>query len=238
MARDYGSRHASRRRKNGPSQLLVIVFSFLVGYLSASIVDFDMLRQWMNKQVLAAQDAKPHAEKPVPHQAELPPKPKFEFYTLLANEKVPSTVQTQATHPAATQPQQATGVAQSSSTPNITQTNPTTAVVANQPPKPINQQQANPTPVKVTEARPTTPPLHNHAYLVQVASFKARRDAEQMKGILTLKGYEVQVVPVSQPQGNWFRVMVGPYANRDLAQQAQVYLAKNERLRGMVKSAG
>lgn len=229
MARDYGSRHTSRRRKNGPSQLLVIVFTFLLGYLSASIVDFDMLRQWMSKQVLAAQEDKPRAEKPAPHQAELPPKPKFEFYTLLANEKVPSTAQTQTTNSTTTSTQQNT---------NVTQTNTATAIAVKQPAKPINQQQTTSAPVTVTEAKPTPTPVVKNAYLVQVASFKARRDAEQMKGMLTLKGYEVQVVPVSQPQGNWFRVMVGPYANRDLAQQAQLYLAKNERLRGMVKSAG
>ncbi|KTC80391.1 Sporulation domain-containing protein [Legionella cherrii] len=72
-------------------------------------------------------------------------------------------------------------------------------------------------------------------FLVQVASFKARKDAEQMKGSLILKGFGAYIIPVSHPvKGNWFRVVVGPYSNRALAQQAQVTLARNERLNGMV----
>lgn len=60
-----------------------------------------------------------------------------------------------------------------------------------------------------------------------------------MKGSLILKGFGAYIIPVSHPvKGNWFRVVVGPYSNRGLAQQAQVTLAKNERLNGMITSGG
>ena len=59
-----------------------------------------------------------------------------------------------------------------------------------------------------------------------------------MKGLLILKGFDVHVVPVTHARGNWFRVVVGPYPNRDLAQKAQLTLARNARLNGMVTSAG
>ena len=106
-----------------------------------------------------------------------------------------------------------------------------TTTAANAPTK---QRQA---PVKTVDRRPLSqPPASKGHYAVQVASFKMRKDAEHMKGMLTLKGFDVHVVPVSHAQGNWFRVVVGPYSNRDSAQKAQLSLARNERLRGMLVS--
>jgi cell division protein FtsN len=82
-----------------------------------------------------------------------------------------------------------------------------------------------------------TAPRREGNFVVQVASFKARQDAEHMKGLLILKGFEVTVAPISTPtQGNWFRVIIGPYPNRVLALKAQGILAKTQRLRGMVRS--
>jgi cell division protein FtsN len=72
---------------------------------------------------------------------------------------------------------------------------------------------------------------------VQVASFKGRQDAENMKGSLILKGFSAYIIPVSHvTKGNWFRVVVGPYPNRAFAQQAQLTLAKNQHLNGMITS--
>ena len=212
MSRDYGSRRTAKRRSSAPHQVLVIAFSFLLGYFAATVFDVEKLTQWMNTQVLAQHERKPQPTKPAPHQAQLPPKPKFEFYTLLANEKGSKeqhAAQNTTSHAAATE------VATKSNESQI----PQAAVV------------------KTVDAKPTaTTQSNNAAFLVQVASFKMRKDAEALKATLTLKGYDVNVVAI-QAQGTWFRVVVGPYHNKLLAQQAQVTLAKNERLRGMVKSA-
>ena len=60
-----------------------------------------------------------------------------------------------------------------------------------------------------------------------------------MKGKLILKGFDVYIIPVNHAtKGNWFRVVIGPYSNRVLAQQAQINLAKNERLNGMITTGG
>ena len=202
MARDYGSRRPVKQKRNARQQALGVAFSFLLGYLAATVFDVEKLTGWMNIQVLAHHEEKPQAPKPAPHQAQLPPKPKpkFEFYTLLANEK-------------GSQPHAVTKSHE-------------------------NQIQQPTASVKVAEAKSlTTSQPNNASYMVQVASFKMRKDAEQMKALLTLKGYDVNVVSISKAQESWFRVVVGPYQSKVLAQQAQVTLAKNERLRGMVKSA-
>ena len=180
----------------------------------------------MNTQVLAHQEVKKPSVKVHEHHAQVPPMPKFEFYTLLANEK---------TH---TNKQSSTG---SSSGQTVPATNPTKlAAVVSAKNSPLTkekigvgtQQQVS---VKVVDSKPVAPAQINaSSYLVQVAAFKIRNDAEHMKGLLTLKGFNVHVVSVSQATGNWFRVLVGPYTNRNLAQKAQFTLAKNERLRGMI----
>ncbi|HAZ7572204.1 SPOR domain-containing protein [Legionella sp. PATHC032] len=230
MAKDYGNRRTSRRNK-GPHQFLVIIMTFLFGYLTASFLDVQTISQWVNTQVLAQHDAEKAPTKVAQEHKQVPPKPKFEFYTLLTNERG-------SAPQAASQQNTDNHAADKSSTPTQKNTSTVTAAVNTT----VKSTIANSTPqtsVKVAEAKPTTPQqLNKGAYLVQVASFKARQDAEQMKGMLILKGFDVSVVPVTQAQGNWFRVVVGPYPNKALAQKAQINLAKTEHLNGMVRSVG
>lgn len=214
MARDYGSRRPVRHKSSAPQQMLVMAFSFVLGYFAATVFDAEKLTHWMNTQVLATHEDKAPAPKPVAHHVQ-PPKPKFEFYTLLANEKGVA----------------ARSTAQHSAPSNAPTPSSNTQVAA----KPLESQ--TPQAVAVKPAEPHAP-TNKSTYLVQVASFKMRKDAEHMKALLTLKGYDVNVVAITQAQGNWFRVVVGPYQNKNLAQEAQVTLAKNERLRGMVTSVG
>lgn len=216
MAREYGHRGPARRRSAAPNQFLLIVLAFLGGYLAASFFDMEKLSHWVNKQVASEQVAKHEVAKAPAHAQQQPPKPKFEFYTLLANEKVPA----QANHP------KPSAQVQAPATP-ITN-NKIAAVVKSAPAAAV----------QVVTAKAVPPPTKG-SFAVQVASFKARKDAEQMKGLLTLKGFNVSVVPVvTKSQGSWFRVIVGPYPNKVLAQQAQGNLAKSERLHGMITSAG
>lgn len=215
MARDYGSRRPVRHKSSAPQQMLVIAFSFVLGYFTATVFDAEKLTRWMNTQVLASHEEKPQTPKPVAQHAQ-PPKPKFEFYTLLANEKGVA----------------ARGASHHAAPPSHPATSSNTQVAVA---KPIESQTPQPVALKPAETHASG---NKSTFLVQVASFKMRKDAEQMKALLTLKGYDVNVVAISQAQGNWFRVVVGPYQNKNLAQEAQVTLAKNERLRGMVTSAG
>ncbi|HRD69990.1 MAG TPA: SPOR domain-containing protein [Legionella sp.] len=236
MARDYGSKRTTRHRSSAPQTVLIILVSFLLGYLTASIFDVQTISTWMNKQVIAHNEAQPQTVKKEQPHTQLPPKPKFEFYTLLANEKGPSSNSHAHTNRGATP----------ASNGNPTQTASTHAVTSaiNNAHPVVTPSATTASPVKVTEAQPLNPTQpktttsNKGSYLIQVASFKTRQDAEHMKGLLILKGFNVTVVPVSQPGGNWFRVIIGPYPNRDLAQKAQVTLARTERLNGMIRNVG
>ncbi|MCL9682773.1 SPOR domain-containing protein [Legionella maioricensis] len=231
MARQYGNKRSSRQRGSAPQQFLVVIVTFLLGYLTASVFDVETISHWMNTQVLAHQQVKQQPVKAEKQQAQLPPKPKFEFYTLLANEKAAGTTAQSNANSHSARPSAAVSATQAAST----------AAVKTAATHPATKQSSNPQqrmPAKVAEARPSAQAqVSKGSYLVQVASFKARQDAEHMKGMLILKGFNVNVVPV-QARGGWFRVVVGPYSNRVLAQKAQETLARNERLKGMITSAG
>ncbi|ARB93655.1 SPOR domain-containing protein [Legionella longbeachae] len=245
MAREYNNKRSSRSRGGASHHFLLITVIFLLGYLAASFFDFDTIMHWVNTQVLAHHDAKKESAKPeTPKQAVIPPKPKFEFYTLLANDKSSgsqpnnATTATQTTSAANTNP--ATTAVTAASTATVSVSNAVTA--ASTPPQvKLNPSQASQpsAPARAIAGKPASVPVERGNYLVQVASFKARQDAEHMKGALILKGFSVYIIPVSHPsKGNWFRVVVGPYSNRGLAQQAQVNLARNERLNGMITTGG
>ncbi len=229
MARDYGTRRAARKKSNGPQQFLVVIVTFLLGYLTATVFDLQKLTQWMNSQVLESQEAK-QPVKSAHKNPEVPPKPKFEFYTLLANEKDPKAAQANKTAPQTNAANTATTTTKA--TVPGSQAASATATAALKPTVVNAQQIAK---IKVTEGKPLRPISgKQESFLVQVAAFKARSDAEHMKGLLTLKGFNVNVVPITNGHGNWFRVVIGPYSNRGLAQQAQGTLARSEHLKGMI----
>lgn len=239
MGREYKTKRSGRAHTSAPQQILVMAVCFLLGYFTATVFDVDAISHWVNSQVLAHHEARKEAPKPQPErQAAIPPKPKFEFYTLLTNEKTPSSQQAanNAARPAATTTVAATATA-TAAAPNVTATTAQTAVAATTVTASASAPKSAPAvaKVQVAEVRPITPAVSRGSFSVQVAAFKARRDAEQMKGILTLKGFNVSVIPINHAsKGIWYRVVVGPYANRSLAQRAQGDLARNSRLRGMV----
>ncbi|KTC86069.1 MULTISPECIES: SPOR domain-containing protein [Legionella] len=228
MAKDYGKRRPIRQKSSAPKQLFWILASFLAGYLTATVFDFTSLSSWVNANILAKRhEAKPQSQTQVAAKEKEPelPKPKFEFYTLLAKGGnapvvVPSPKPTASvlTKPVS-QPAVAVGNA--------------AAVVPN---KQGTAPARSPATIAVTESKPIAPAGSNKDnYQIQIASFKRKQDAEQMKAGLTLKGFDVSVVAVSQSQGTWFRVIVGPFGSRAAAEKAQLSLAQSERVKGMIR---
>lgn len=194
MARDYTRGRSTRQKSSSAKQLFWLLASFLCGYLAATIFDFTSLSSWINANILAKQDREKPTVQVAKKDPELP-KPKFEFYTLLAKDR-------------------------SAEVKPVSK--PKEVIQA----KPLGQP-------SVVEANPG-----KESYLIQLAAFKNKQDAEQMKAELTLKGFEVSVVATSQQQVNWYRVIAGPFSNRVKAEKAQVTLAQNEGIKGIVRRVG
>lgn len=198
-------------QKGSSLKFFWVIPSFLCGYFVASFVDLSHLSHWASQSLLMKDpiDAKVKvAEKPV----ELP-KPKFEFYTLLAkSERRPSST----SKPISTV-----------STEKTPQSSSQIAIAA--APKSVDKP-------LVAENKLVKPTLkENETYWLQLASFKARNDAEKMKVALILKGFDVTVANTSLAQGGWFRVLVGPYQSKSEAEKTQLAIANQEHIKGMVR---
>ena len=192
MAKDYGTRRTSHPKTSVTRQLFWIIASFLGGYFAATLFDFTILNHWVNSNIWK-KEAKPAA--PITaKQAELP-KPKFEFYTLLAKDRK----NTPVTQPVVTPSLQAKAAA---------------------------PQVVGATPAVTAKAA---------SYLIQIASFKNRQEAERMKAALILKGFDVNITAISQQQVNWYRVIVGPFESRLGAEKVQLTLARSEHIKGMIR---
>jgi cell division protein FtsN len=219
MVKDYRRKNSARRQSGGISkQLLLVLVCFLSGYLTASVFDFTSLSGWINTQLLA--------QHPVPAGKQIAqpntPKPKFEFYTLLANERstteqAPASADVATAKPTITAP------------PADRVSQPPVKNLAGQVPAPaVAIETAKPLP-----AEPVI--LSKNTYLVQVAAFKSRQEAERMKAALVLKGFAVTISTISQQRINWYRVNLGPYASRPLAEKAQIAVARSEHIVGMIR---
>jgi len=73
-------------------------------------------------------------------------------------------------------------------------------------------------------------------FLVQVASFRTSEDAGKLAD--RLKGYQLTTFVESADLGKkgvWYRVLVGPYENREKADQTAALLKEKERLSALVR---
>lgn len=219
MAKTYRKKSSPRQQSNLLGQLLLVLVVFIAGYLSAALYDLASVTNWIGTHVLA-NDSAALIIKPGVQQAELP-KPKFEFYTLLANEQVAGAAPDAPALPTA----------------------PSPAKVAL--PVPLHEPLA---PVATVAAAPASQPTvvepekipsiianNRDIYLVQVGSFKRRQEAERMKASLVMKGFDVKITTSRQQYVSWYRVIIGPFPSRMQAQQAQVAFAKREHITGMIR---
>lgn len=63
-------------------------------------------------------------------------------------------------------------------------------------------------------------------YLMQCASFRTRHQAEEMKAKIAFQGLEAQIRPSSGANGDWFRVILGPFDSKRNAERAKHTLRK------------
>lgn len=134
------------------------------------------------------------------------PKPKLEFYTTLPKE-----------------PQVATAKPK-----KVTREEP--PKVVKEAPKVVTNKTV---PAKVAPVSTVT--AKNPDYQIQVASFRLKSEADRMKAQLILKGLTVNIKEIKRDNVSWYRVMIGPYHSQEQAKAAQVEIAKNERINGMIR---
>lgn len=215
MPRDYQKKRNVRQGRSASGRFLWILASFLGGYLTATLFDFTSLSAWVSKQVQGSQQAQPAPK--VARKTDLP-KPKFEFYTLLARDSS-SMVPVNKTAPASLPVKPVTSVVMAPAAP-----------LAERPPQPAA--------VAVAASKPAPrASVVKEAWLVQIASFNKRSDAERLKASLTLQGFDVGIASIAKNGTAWFRVTIGPFSSHSQAEKAQILVAKTERMRGMIKKS-
>lgn len=207
MTKDYGKKPAPSPKGGSSSKVLLVLVCFLLGYLSATMVDPSYIIDWLGSQISTHPLNHPLVvTKPKVAEVALP-KPKFEFYTLLANDS-----------------------SQTLSTPApVVAARPEPSKVA---PNPISKEQ----PLHDNKLASAIQSQEiKKGYLVQVGSFRSEQEAERIKASLTLRGFLVNVSIISQQQTRWYRVVIGPFASRDEAEKAQIAVARTEHVMGMIR---
>lgn len=63
-------------------------------------------------------------------------------------------------------------------------------------------------------------------YLMQCASFRTRAQAEEMKAKIAFQGLEAQIRPSTGANGEWFRVILGPFDSKRDAERSKHTLRK------------
>lgn len=212
MAQKYEKKQPKSMTARFLKFALIFLAAFLVGYWCAthngvtrllSSIQSTFHENYFHK-------SKPRAKHPT-EQAALP-KPKFEFYTLLAHEQAASPDRVWPSVSKTLEPSQSTETTQTKS-------------VSNTPREAASH---------VVEKSFNAPSQAEARYMLQVASFRKQADADRVKADLILNGFEARVVMISREGAHWYRVMLGPFASRMQAEKAQVEVARSEHLMGMV----
>ncbi|MCM2460075.1 SPOR domain-containing protein [Pseudomonas sp. CG7] len=167
--------------------------------------DVKRVRQEQQK---ATRIAEAHKTPPSPTQ---PGKPKYDFYTLLPESEVivpPDAV------PEKTLP-----------TPQVPQV-PTTPVTPAEAAK-IDTARAQAALAGITP--PPAPPVQKAApvtkFFLQAGSFRKEADADKVRAQIILLGQSVSVESGTVKDETWYRVLVGPFSNREELTKAQKQLA-------------
>ena len=78
----------------------------------------------------------------------------------------------------------------------------------------------------IEPAELTTDSTHTADYLLQVGSFRQEEDADRRRGELALLGLEAAVELTNGDNGRWYRVTMGPFANRSEIARARSMAAQ------------
>jgi len=183
------------------------VGAFIVFLMKLEPGQGDDVKRVKQEQQKATRIAEANKTPPSPTQ---PVKPKYDFYTLLPESEVivpPDAV------PEKTLP-----------TPQVPATPVTPAEAAK-----IDTARAQAALAGITP--PPAPPVQKAApvtkFFLQAGSFRKEADADKVRAQIILQGQSVSVESGTVKDETWYRVMVGPFSNREELTKAQKQLASS-----------
>ncbi|TWC14808.1 MULTISPECIES: SPOR domain-containing protein [unclassified Pseudomonas] len=183
------------------------VGAFIVFLMKLEPGQGDDVKRVKQEQQKATRIAEANKTPPSPAQ---PVKPKYDFYTLLPESEVivpPDAV------PEKTLP-----------TPQVPATPVTPAEAAK-----IDTARAQAALAGITP--PPAPPVQKAApvtkFFLQAGSFRKEADADKVRAQIILQGQSVSVESGTVKDETWYRVMVGPFSNREELTKAQKQLASS-----------
>lgn len=135
---------------------------------------------------------------------EQPPKPKYDFYTVLPESEVILPPEAKHPEPAPSKPVTPEEAAK------IDEARAIAALNGDVPPPP-------PTVAKAPQVQ----------FFLQAGSFRQREEADRVRAQIILLGQDVRVESVRVRDEPWFRVLVGPYSSREQLNAAQNTLANS-----------
>jgi cell division protein FtsN len=198
MTKDYKSQPATPRSRRGRRGSCF--FWFVTG---AVLGGFGVGVAWMLRQ-----PAPPGPVTAAKTHTAPPTKPRFDFYSILPEMEV------------VVPDKELRGKAPPFPRPALP---PTTPSAQAQPPKPPERQ-----PERQVPKPPPTTAGEGTSYFLQVASFRARSDAERVKARLALLGVHAQIQRVTINNRDTFhRVQAGPFRSKQALNQARALLSSN-----------
>jgi cell division protein FtsN len=145
-------------------------------------------------------------------ESKTPPKPKFDFYTLLPNmEEVDS---------------KETKIAEEEKKAHLASLAPAPLIA---PVPPLSKPSEIPHSIEPVAQKPET-------FILQAAVFQSKQPAESLKAQLTLQGFEVKIEPYQKNSSpdTWYRVYLGPYKQESQAKLAQASLHQTAQIDSFV----
>lgn len=90
--------------------------------------------------------------------------------------------------------------------------------------------------IEVTQANPLAPiKQEDHIYVLQLASYYKKEDAERMKAELILQGHSASIEEFKTKKRIIYRLMIGPFKRKTEAEKEQVDLARQLNVMGMIR---
>ena len=214
MPRDYKHRATRRRKRSKLSPWILVVSGLLVGLFIAFLVFIKMQTPpeppafFQESLLPPVEETRPNttAESPAeaveeaPQAQALPPKPRFDFYTLLPEMEVVVPDEEVAAPPLAPPVKQPAAAS-----------------------KPAPQQPEAATPAATATAKATPA----ETYLLQVGSFRNGEQAERFRAELALLGLQTSIQKVTiDNKDTYHRVRVGPFRDTGSLNKARSRLSK------------